>query len=132
MDLTGTLEEIENEYWGRTPFFPSGLVKRCYRLRKKKLCDFSPGDFRVLIGQKFSLDILFPLAIELLENSPLVEGDFYPGDLLENCLKASVDYPNFTQRLKSISARALIGLKSENFEVDLLKDEIEAFLARET
>ena len=39
-----------------------------------------------MIGQSFGLPFLVPLAVEELEKDRLVEGDFYPGDLLENVL----------------------------------------------
>jgi hypothetical protein len=35
-----------------------------------------------MIGQNIGLTYLIPLAIEQLQRDPLVEGDYYPGDLL--------------------------------------------------
>lgn len=82
-----TLQELEGEDWGE-PNFPSRLVQMCHALRRKPLRDFTVEDLRVMIGQNFSLNYLMPLAIEQLRRDPLVEGDFYPGDLLYAVLRA--------------------------------------------
>lgn len=84
-DRTKTLTELEGDDWGE-PEFHSSLVIRCHELRKKPLNDFSTEDLRLLIGQKFSLDYLIPIAIEYLKEDLLVEGMYYPGDLLFNVL----------------------------------------------
>jgi hypothetical protein len=36
-----------------------------------------------MIGENVGLTYLLPLAIERLEENPLAEGDYYPGDLLK-------------------------------------------------
>jgi len=132
IDLTSTLEVIEDDFWGRAPFFASGLVKRCHQLRKKRLKDFEAGDFRCLIGQKFSLEILFPLAVDLLEQNPLIEGDFYPGDLLENCLKAHDGNDASTSRLISVCHTASEELEKVDFVAETLTEQISLFLEKET
>ncbi len=80
-DLNKTLTEIEGDDWGE-PNYPSHLVVTCHRLRHKPLASFTIGDLRILVGQSFSLDVLYPLALQALEQEPLAEGDFYDGDLL--------------------------------------------------
>ena len=81
IDLNKTLEQLENDYW-KEPSHDSRLVLTCYLLRKKPLKDFEIEDFRILIGQDFSLDYLIPLALDKLEKDILAEGDYYQGDLL--------------------------------------------------
>ncbi|MGN7411604.1 contact-dependent growth inhibition system immunity protein [Paenibacillus sp. SAF-068] len=62
VDLTETLEELEDERWDE-PNFDSRLVLRANELRKKPLCELNNEDLRLLIGQQMSLDILLPLEI---------------------------------------------------------------------
>ncbi|MEO7715494.1 MAG: contact-dependent growth inhibition system immunity protein [Capsulimonas sp.] len=79
--LSKTLQDLDGVDWGE-PDYPSHLVTECHRLRTVPLKDFTAGNLRILIGQKFSLDYLVPLALMLLVNEPFVEGDYYEGDLL--------------------------------------------------
>ena len=91
MDRSKTLEQLDGEDWGE-PGYNSGLVTRVLSLRKKPLNEFTAGDLRIIIGQKFNLEELMPLAIEQLQNDILIEADLYPGDLLKSVLSAGGDY----------------------------------------
>jgi len=86
-----SLEQLENDVWG-DPTHGSHLVTRCHELRKVPIGRLNVEDLRILIGQQIGLDHLIPLALEVLRNDPLAEGDFYPGDLLKNVLGASEEY----------------------------------------
>jgi hypothetical protein len=86
-----SLQELERQDWGEETF-PSYLVRTCHALRRKPLRDFTVEDLRIMIGQNFSLNYLIPLAIEHLQQDPLVAGDFFPGDLLANVLKVKADF----------------------------------------
>lgn len=90
-DLNMTLEQIEKDYWPE-PSYDSYLVKTCHLLRKKQLKDFNTEDLRIMIGQNFSLNYLIPIALKILNNNLLAEGDYYPGDLLINVLKSDSKY----------------------------------------
>lgn len=79
--LLQTLDELEGCEWG-PPEFSSHLVTTCHRLRKKPIGEFSLGDLRIMIGQNIGLQFLTPLALQALSEDPLVEADFFPGDLL--------------------------------------------------
>lgn len=65
-----------------------------------------------MIGQGFSLDVLLPRALTLLETDPLAEGDYYPGDLLVTVLgpraRAWIDEnaPALRTQLVAIAQRA--------------------------
>jgi hypothetical protein len=85
-DRTKTLQELEGQDWGE-PTFGSSLVTTCHRLRRKRLDDFNVEDLRIMIGQKIGLPFLVPIALERLAVDPLVDGDFYPGDLLAMVLQ---------------------------------------------
>lgn len=85
-----TLEELERDMWP-APEFGSHLVTTCHALRKKRIDRFEVEDFRILIGQGIGLDHLAPVVMEMLETDPLLEGDFFPGDVLE-ALRRSRDW----------------------------------------
>ncbi len=101
-DRALSLEALENDSWG-APSFPSGLVTAAHDLRRKPVGQLSPGELRLLIGQEIGLTYLVPLALEMLEADLLVEGDYYPGDLLKSVL--SLD-PVFWNSHQALWARA--------------------------
>ena len=59
---------------------------------KKNLIEFTVEDVRLMTGQQTGLNYLIPLSIELLQKDILIEGDFYPGDLLEKVLNIDIDF----------------------------------------
>lgn len=80
-DRRKSLQDLEQDDWGE-PDYHSQLVQTCHRLRRVPLGDFTAGDLRIMIGQKISLLFLIPLALENLQEDPLVEASYDPGDLL--------------------------------------------------
>jgi hypothetical protein len=114
-DRSKSLQEIEQQDWGE-PTYNSYLVIRCHRLRRKPLNQFTPGDLRIMIGQQISLPILIPLAVECLEQEPLVQGDYFPGDLLSVMLKIDerfwATHPDSLQRVRRIVDRVKATLPS--------------------
>lgn len=100
-----SLQELERQDWGEPPF-PSRLVRTCHALRRKPLRDFTVEDLRIMIGQDISLNYLIPLALEHLQQDPLVAGDFFPGDLLTNVLKVKANFwhthPHLRQAVQEI------------------------------
>lgn len=105
-----TLTQLENDDWG-PPSVQSHLVTECHRLRKKPLQEFSIEDLRIMIGQGIGLKYLVPNAIERLTEEPLLEGDYYPGDLLNAVLRVEKSYwqshPDQRRRVAETIARAL-------------------------
>jgi hypothetical protein len=91
LDINQTLDELESVNWGE-PDLESSVGLNCHRLRKVSLKHFTTEDLRLMIGQNISLEYLIPLAIQRLKSDPLLEGSFYPGDLLVNILKADPSY----------------------------------------
>ena len=89
--IDNTLEQLENDVWP-DPGETTGLIKKIHALRKKPLKDYSIEDLRVFIGQNCSLYYLIPLAIEKLRVNILIEGDFFPGDLLKSVLDSDKSY----------------------------------------
>ena len=89
----------------------------------------------MLIGQDVGTKHLVPLAIGFLEVEPLVEGDYYPGDLLLSLFRLPRVYwsanPDAFKRLLSVAERAKheLSVQTEALgsDVKLLK-EVNAFL----
>jgi hypothetical protein len=86
------LEDLDGVAWGPAPEDATGLVKRVHELRRRQIRKLSPEDMRVLIGQEVGLDPLIPVALELLQDDPLLEAGLYPGDLLVAVLGVEQDY----------------------------------------
>ena len=59
-----------------------------------------------MIGQQIGLFFLIPLALEKLEENPVAEGHFYPGDLLQSVLSVPDEmwkkHSEWTSRLVAI------------------------------
>jgi hypothetical protein len=81
-----TLDTVDPPAWGPAPPGATSLIERCHELRTKPLVDFTVEDLRVMIGQQVGLNRLVGLAHRRLRADPLVQGDYYPGDLLASVL----------------------------------------------
>jgi hypothetical protein len=86
-----TLENLEKDYWSDATY-DSHVVVTCHKLRKIQLKKFSIEDLRIMIGQQIGLKYLIPLAIEKLQADLFAEGDYYPGDLLQNIFNVNADF----------------------------------------
>jgi CDI immunity proteins len=87
-----SLQEIEGDDWGDPPADATRLIRTAYQLRRTPLDELDAEDLRLLIAQKIGLDVLVPRTLTLLEQDPLLEGDFYPGDVLAAVLKVPPSY----------------------------------------
>ncbi|MBK9175377.1 MAG: hypothetical protein IPM46_03390 [Flavobacteriales bacterium] len=87
-----SIEQVEGLRWPDAPADASSLVIRCHEARRKPIDSLSPGDILILIGQGASLAIVVPEAIRLLEDNPLLDADYYDGDLLLTLLGIMPDY----------------------------------------
>jgi CDI immunity proteins len=109
VDRTKSLQELEGQDWGE-PTYDSHLVRTCHVLRRKPLDQFTVEDLRIMIGQGISLPILVPLAIERLEEEPLVAGDIYEGDLLAAVAKIEEGFwtnrASLLERMRQVIGRA--------------------------
>jgi hypothetical protein len=120
--LDQSLEEIEGNDWGDPPSDATRLISTVNRLRRRAIGSLDTEDLRILLGQQVGTEILVPLAVERLEEDPLAEGDFYPGDLLAAVVRLPGDYwrshPELMERVRGVIAAVPPGAADE----DLLGD----------
>ena len=87
-----SLEELDGHNWGEPETAPTGMVATCLRLRRTPLGALGPGDLQLLISQKIGLEYLMAKAIQVVSETPFLEAEFYPGDLLRTLLRVDVKY----------------------------------------
>ncbi len=104
-NLTRSLEQIEGS--ALSPASPTPIGRRCAGLRSVPLGALTAGDLGALIGQRMSLDLIVPRALDMLAKSPLVAGDDYPGDLLGAVLRIDGEFwlthPRWHARVAAIA-----------------------------
>lgn len=117
-----SLEVLENDKWPDEKEYPSGLVKRCYDYRKIPVNKLTTEELRTLIGQNIGLKYLIPIAIDFLKTDVLIEGDFYPGDLLESVLKIDKRFwsqnINLKEQFIELINLNVDKIKSENIDLE--------------
>ena len=126
-DLNQTLTELEGSDWAE-PTFDSHLISTCHSLRRKPLKYFSVEDLRMMVGQNLSLAILVPIALDLLQEDPLTEGDYFPGDLLLNLMRIDraflLDHPSLSTQILDLYQRVRNSLIEDSFaKRDFIKAE---------
>ncbi|MFF2651721.1 contact-dependent growth inhibition system immunity protein [Streptomyces sp. NPDC058045] len=81
-----SLEELERTRWPAPSAGDTRLVATAHALRRRPIGELTVEDMRLLIGQDIGLPYLLPLALEVLRENPMAEGDMYEGDLLSAVL----------------------------------------------
>lgn len=123
-----SLEQIEGEAWGRPPADATRLMTTVYELRQRPLATLDAEDLRVLLSQQVGVEVLIPRVLPLLEADPLLEGDYYPGDVLVALLKTPAEYWSaHPDQLAKV--RALAELVIDDVDAETRRD-IEAFNAK--
>jgi hypothetical protein len=114
IDRAKSLQELEDQDWGEPPY-DSYLVRACHLLRRKPVGALTPAELRLLIGQQIGLPFLVPLAVEKLLDNPMLEADFYPGDLLTALLLVDkrlwMFYPQLKPLLGNMAARVMASFR---------------------
>jgi hypothetical protein len=82
MDQSKSLQEIDGDDWGDPETAETPMIGRVLALRRKPLRDLDDGEVRLAVGQKVGFPIVLEVAIRRLRADPLIEGDYYPGDVL--------------------------------------------------
>ncbi|MGX1274529.1 contact-dependent growth inhibition system immunity protein [Streptomyces phaeoluteigriseus] len=81
-----SLAELERDHWPALSADATRLVAAAHALRCRPIGELTVEDMRVLIGQDTGLPYLLPLALDVLRDNPMAEGDMYEGDLLSAVL----------------------------------------------
>lgn len=125
LDASRSLEQIENDYWRVPPPDTTRLVKTVHRLRRAPVGELQPEDLRLLVSQNVGLSVVVPIALRLIRDNPMVEGDLYPGDLLV----AVLNVPRSYWRDHAEHCNKLVQVVvSRSFELDEFEREISSFL----
>ncbi|CAM4213998.1 contact-dependent growth inhibition system immunity protein [Kibdelosporangium persicum] len=125
-----SLEQLENDAWGPAPDDATGLMRTVHALRAKPIGQLTPGDVRVLLGQREGIDVLTPRALAMLQEEPLLEASYYPGDLLVAVLSLPRSYwsaePNWYAIAKQVIANVRFA-GHDDHSARTVKEAIEAF-----
>jgi hypothetical protein len=128
-----SVEQIEDDYWGDSPADSTYLIRTIHEVRRKPIGLLSAEDLRIMLGQEVGVDILVPRALARLEENPLLEGDFYPGDVLVSVVRLPEAYwrthPDELSRIKRVIDN-LRKLDDPDAQDDDLNQDIEEFLRR--
>jgi hypothetical protein len=115
-DTAKSLQQLEHFDYGKPDREDTLLVKTCLELARTPLNKFTIGDLHLMIGQRFGLQFLIPLAIERLQPDTLVEARFYPGDLLLSVLQVERqfwhEHPELRVEVARLAAQAIASFAS--------------------
>ncbi|WP_084486367.1 contact-dependent growth inhibition system immunity protein [Nocardia sienata] len=103
-----SLSQIEGRAWPAPDKDATRLMKTVHALRDVPLPDLTVEDIRVLLSQREGVDVLTPVALDILGSNPLAESDFYPGDLLTallGCHSRETDSAELIARIEQLIER---------------------------
>ncbi|NEA66455.1 contact-dependent growth inhibition system immunity protein [Streptomyces sp. SID12488] len=84
-----SLEALERDHWPDPPAGATRLVVSAHALRRRPIGELTVEDLRLLIRQDVGLPYLLPMAVKVLRDNPMAEGDMYAGDLLSAVITRS-------------------------------------------
>jgi hypothetical protein len=117
IDTAKSLQDLDGQDWG-TPQYGTYLEVECPRLRRVPLRELSPGGIATLIQQDIGSRYLMPLALLWLASDPLLEGEYYAGDLLEQVLRLPaafwVEHPAWERQIRALVQQALERLAGDS------------------
>ncbi len=94
--INQSIEELENCVWGEAEL-NTYVIQTTLAARKKPIFQLTYEEIRLLISQKVGLKYVLPIAVSVLNINPLEEVRYYEGDLLNVCLKLTVEDWNDNQ-----------------------------------
>ncbi|MFF4530346.1 contact-dependent growth inhibition system immunity protein [Streptomyces sp. NPDC001407] len=105
-----SLEELEDDRWPAPAADATRLVATVHALRRRPIGSLTVEDLRVLIGQDVGLPYLLPVAMSVLREDPLAEGDMYEGDLLAAVVTRKPfvwsEFPELARELRVLAPKA--------------------------
>src|SRR5687767_13713337 len=90
LPITKSLKELGVDDAFTSDDYP--LSARARAASVKPLSELTIEDLRLLIAQSIGLNYVIPIALQRIEENPLVSGDFYEGDLLEAVLSVEKEF----------------------------------------
>ncbi|WP_061443027.1 contact-dependent growth inhibition system immunity protein [Streptomyces sp. CCM_MD2014] len=127
VDLTQSLEQLEDVRWPGPPQDTTALVNAVHELRRRPIGDLRPEDLARLITQDVGLTWLLPLAVRHLRDTAprQAAGGWYDDDLLYAVVTRGPQVwaksPELAHELRTAVAM-LVDLSRH------LRDEVESFL----
>lgn len=83
----------------------SSVTERAFFLSQKRVSDLTPNEIAFCLRQNFARVHILPLALELLDKNPLIEVEFYEGDLLIAALDAAKDQTLTDEQLNVLKCK---------------------------
>ena len=110
-DPSKTLEELTGLNAGNPEDAETPLVEWVIRSWKKPLRDLSDDEIGRLVVQRDGFPYVLDLVWPKLENDPLFDGGYYPGDVLSILIRCDPkfwdDRPDYQEQLRALYQRAL-------------------------
>lgn len=126
-NLSKSIEEIENDFWGNVPDNATSIVRSTYELRKKMLSMLDLDDMRLLIGQSIGLEVLIPHSLDFIADNPFVEALYFEGDLFKNIVFTDRTYWEKNPEIKLRLLNLFDKHKNQFDDIDMeddLKDQV--------
>ena len=102
------------------------MIGRVLALRRKPLASLTNGEVRLAVGQKVGFPFTLELAIDRLRADPLVEGDYYPGDLLTALVRLEeTEWEGRNDLTSELTVLFRQALKRPNEETEALRDSLQ-------
>lgn len=111
-DYSRSLQELDGCDWGDPEHRDTTMVKALHAIRRKSMISLTNAELRLAVSQRVGEPFIVWLAIDRLEKAPLLEGDYYPGDLLSALIRQTDEVvwstnPQLKDKLTALYKRAL-------------------------
>jgi hypothetical protein len=104
--MTKSISELLGKEWPPLGPNASHFHRNLRDAVNKPVDSLTTADLRLLISQDIGLAFVMPLALSIVEQDPLIEVDYFRGDLLDAMLRASsdfyLDHPDIRRRMEEI------------------------------
>lgn len=95
-------------------------------LRRKPLESLTDGEVRLAVGQKVGFPHILELAIQRLRAHPLIEGDYYPGDVLAALIRLDEgDWEGSNDLLAELAELFRQAMQLSNEDADAFRDSLQ-------
>lgn len=110
-DFSKSLDELQGSNPSDPSDAPTPMVADIIRSRRKPLGELTLDEIGRFVVQRDGFPFILDLVWPLLEGDPLIDGGYYPGDILSNLIRADEgiwrDRPAYREGLKLLYRRAV-------------------------